>query len=75
MRVAARRASAKLIVEVESHANAYAGAPRFGSAGHGLGGSGRGLAGLEERVRLVGGEFSAGRAGGDGLRAPRRAAA
>lgn len=65
VRVVRDQAPAKLIVEVENRA--HADAQRFGGGGHGLGGSGRGLIGLEERVRLVGGEFSAGRSGSDGF--------
>jgi signal transduction histidine kinase len=38
-----------------------------GSQGHSPGGSGRGLAGLRERVDVLGGEFSAGRRDGGGF--------
>ncbi len=57
---------ARLMIEVAS--DAPVDAPRMASAGPGLTGAGRGLAGLEERVRLVGGTFAARRQpGGDFL--------
>jgi signal transduction histidine kinase len=57
--VTVRRGDGEIAVEI--------GTDGTGSAGASPGGSGRGLAGLRERVRVLGGEFSAGHRDGGGF--------